>query len=138
MRFMITFILLIIVLFMTSCSPSSPVCSPGATTYLDEGTFIPTAPANDEQSAARSFVDVHGKTIEVDRVIHGPLCNAALKGTVYVACDVIVKKWDEKPTFLNGCDFSVEPGTIIYVAAHNDTAYYNGCSSCHSSETVKP
>lgn len=77
---------------------------------------------------------------EVDRVIHGPICNDTWRGIIYVACDVQVSEWDEEqgPFFLDYCDLTIEPGTIVYVAAHNDTAYFKGCSVCHTNEGVTP
>lgn len=84
-------------------------------------------------------VEIGGKQMLVDKVVSGPLCNDTWQGTVYVTCDVQVAKWneDENPIFLKGCNFTVEPGTIVYVAAHNDAAYYNGCS-CHTGEELNP
>ncbi len=79
-------------------------------------------------------VKINGKDIHFDTVIHGPLCNNTLSGTVYVACDLEIPKWQGKPDFFKDCDFSVDPGTVIYVAAHNNTPYYKGCASCHGSK----
>ncbi|MEJ2563670.1 MAG: hypothetical protein P8Z42_13435, partial [Anaerolineales bacterium] len=83
-----------------------------------------------------TLAEIGGKTVEVDRVIHGPLCNDTWRGTIYVACDVQVAEWDEEqgPFFLDNCDLTIDPGTVVYVAAHNDTAYYKGCAVCHTSE----
>ena len=77
--------------------------------------------------------EIGGKMIAVDKVVTGPLCNDHWKGTIYVACDVQVAEWEEKPLFLKNCNLSIEPDTVVYVAYHNDAAYYNGCS-CHASE----
>jgi hypothetical protein len=73
----------------------------------------------------------------VDKVVAGPLCNDDWSGIVYVTCDVQVYAWEEFPTFLEECDLKIEPDTVVYVAAHNDTAYYNGCS-CHTGEIGEP
>lgn len=73
----------------------------------------------------------------MDKVIEGPLCNDTWNGTVYVTCNVQVYAWEEHPTFLKNCDLKIEPGTVVYVAYHNDTAYYNGCS-CHTGEIAEP
>jgi hypothetical protein len=56
---------------------------------------------------------------------------------VYVTCDVEVLPWEAQPTFLKGCDLSIEPDTIVYVADHYDAPYYNGCS-CHTEEAGEP
>ncbi len=74
----------------------------------------------------------------MDRVIHGPLCNDRWSGVIYVACDAQIPAWDQdgRPEFFQGCDLSIAPGTTIYVAAHNNAAYYNGCS-CHTGGVTK-
>ena len=73
---------------------------------------------------------VGGRMMQVDQFIEGPLCDVHLSGTVYVGCQLTLVAWEEYPTFLEECDFTVEEGTVVYVAAHNDAAYYKGCS-CH-------
>lgn len=83
-------------------------------------------------------MDIRGKTITVDKVVEGHLCNDTWSGTVYVSCNVQVYPWKDSPTFLNNCNLNIEPGTVVYVAHHNDTAYYNGCSSCHTGEVAEP
>jgi hypothetical protein len=69
----------------------------------------------------------------VDKIVAGSMCNDTWRGTVYVTCDVQVSEWENEPLFLKDCNLSIEPGTVVYVAYHNDTAYYNGCS-CHTGE----
>ena len=67
-------------------------------------------------------------------MIHGPLCNDTWRGTVYVACDVQVVAWDKEesqPSWM-AATWSIEPDTVVYVAAHNNAAYYKGCASCHT------
>jgi hypothetical protein len=83
-------------------------------------------------------MEIRGRSINVDKVVEGALCNDTWSGTVYVACDVQVYAWEEAPDFLRNCNLNIEPGTIVYVAHHNDTAYYNGCSSCHTGEITEP
>jgi hypothetical protein len=75
--------------------------------------------------------------IQVDKVVEGPLCNDNWSGTVFVACNVQVYPWTEEPTFLKDCQLNIEPQTVVYVAYHNNTAYYNGCS-CHTGLTPEP
>jgi hypothetical protein len=86
-------------------------------------------------------VEIGGKMITVDRLVEGPLCNDTWSGTVYVGCSAMVGQSkmdaDENPLFLQGCDLHIEPNTIVYVAAHNDAAYYKGCS-CHTGEDPIP
>lgn len=83
------------------------------------------------------MVRIGGSQVMVDKVVSGPLCNDNWRGIVYVGCDVRVAEWHDTPTFLRGCQLHVEPGTVVYVAAHNNTAYYEGCS-CHTDEAAAP
>jgi hypothetical protein len=80
---------------------------------------------------------IGGKDIQVDRVVEGPLCNDTWSGTVYVTCNVQVYPWEGTPTFLRNCNLNIEPRTVVYVASHNNAAYYNGCS-CHTGRITKP
>ncbi len=132
-------ILLVAILAMLADCQSQPTCTPRTDVerYLsshDAESPLPIAPPKNPSSPVE--VEINGKKIMVDTVVSGPLCNGRWKGTVYVACDVKVLKWEKDPLFLKGCDLSIEPGTVAYVAHHNDTAYYNGCS-CHTGEQPK-
>jgi len=82
-------------------------------------------------------MEIGGRTIPIDKVVEGSLCNGAWVGTVYVTCNVQVFAWEEQPTFLKDCDLSIAPDTVVYVAYHNNTAYYNGCA-CHTGEITPP
>jgi len=62
--------------------------------------------------------------MSVDNVIQGPLCDGKWDGTVYISCDLQIYEWEEDPTFLQNCELTIEPGTIVYVATHNDVPYY--------------
>ena len=75
-------------------------------------------------------VEIGGKTVLVDRIVEGPLCNDTWSGTIYVTCNVQVYPWEGQPTFLDDCGLTIEPGTVVYVADHGDEPYYKGCS-CH-------
>jgi len=110
----------------------SPSCTEGDLTYQKRDIPFPAAEPGGEPASPLS-IEINGKTLQVDQVIHGPLCNQTLSGTVYIACDIQIYEWQETQNFLDGCEFNVAPGTVIYVAAHNNTAYYNGCASCHVS-----
>jgi len=119
-------------LLLSSCGEKQ-VCpwSADENQYLSQED-LDTFKAPDADASA-SEVSIGGKLIDVDKVVSGPLCTDRWQGTVYVACDVQVMKWEENPLFLKDCDLSIAPGTVVYVAAHNDAAYYNGCS-CHTGE----
>jgi hypothetical protein len=87
------------------------------------------------------LVEIKGKMIEVDKLVDYPLCNDNWRGTVFVSCNAQVADAkldaDENPLFFKGCDLNIEPNTLVYVAAHNDAAYYKGCS-CHTGEAPLP
>lgn len=127
------FVFALLAIFACSCQKN--VCPPESVSHLPEAEILLTRPSLSATSPnqAPSQVKVGGKMITVDQIVSGPLCNGAWKGTVYIGCDVQVAEWkDEKqPAFLEKCDLTIEPGTVVYVAAHNDAAYYNGCS-CHT------
>lgn len=80
---------------------------------------------------------IGGKTVTVDKVVEGPLCNDTWSGTVYVGCDIQIYPWEDSPNFLQNCNLKIEPGTVVYVAHHNDAVYYNGCS-CHTGLNAEP
>jgi len=98
-------------------------------------TALPTEAAS--PAPARIPMEIGGRTVNVDQVVSGPLCNGTWSGTVYVTCDVQVLAWEDQPTFLDGCDLSLAPDTVVYVAHHSDAPYYNGCS-CHTGEAAQP
>ena len=83
------------------------------------------------------MMEIGGRTIPVDKVVEGPLCNDTWSGIVYVGCNVQVYRWEEDPTFLKDCKLTIAPETVVYVAYHYDTAYYKGCS-CHTGEIAEP
>ena len=127
-------ILAALLMLFSACQPAAPVCPPGTLTYHT----APTLQGAGALSTGPSQVTMGGTTLQVDQVLHGYLCDHSLRGTVYVACDIQVNEWVDKPLFLDGCNFMVAPGTVIYVAAHNNTAYYNGCTACHASPSKAP
>jgi hypothetical protein len=128
---------LLILSFLSACATQASVCLPGTGTP----DFL-TVPPNElpiPSPAVPAQVEINGKPVQVDKVVEGPLCNDTWSGTVYVTCNVQVYPWkdERQPLFLNGCDLDIAPNTVVYVADHNDTAYYNGCS-CHTGEIGEP
>jgi hypothetical protein len=125
----------LIALLLAACGANNPTC-PTETYPLEYLEAAPSERAPVQASdapAVGTSVSIGGKATQVDRVVAGALCHDALSGTVYVSCDVQVVRWVENPLFLQDCDFSVAPGSVVYVASHNDAPYYNGCS-CHTGE----
>ena len=125
-----------LVFICSACQRTNPVCPPDSITYVDEFPS-PNLNLEIEPLAAPVDINIGRKLITVDRVVDGPLCNDSWSGTVYVACELQISAWEENPTFLEACDLKIEPGTVVYVAAHNDTPYYKGCS-CHTGEDPIP
>ncbi len=119
---------LLAILLLTACMDASSLCLPGEIQYKERSNPFPTL---ENKKLNPQPMEIKGKTMDFDYVVSGQLCNNHLEGTVYVGCDIEIYSWEESSTFLDGCDFIVNPGTIIYVASHNNTAYYKGCSSCH-------
>jgi hypothetical protein len=135
MKYRIVVFLAFTLSLLAACQ--AEVCPSKSTTYLADPSLFPAlaSPTNGEATPTPSLVEIGGKMMLVDRVIQGPLCNDRWSGIIYVACDVQVAESqdEENPTFLKDCDLTIEPGSIVYVAAHRDTAYYNGCS-CHTGD----
>lgn len=136
MKYCAVITLLILLLFLVGCQKTTPVC-PAATGTPHYLTTSPEKLSTPTPSNGSYSVEIGRKIVQMDKVISGPLCNDTLKGNVYVACDVQVYPWEENPTFLKNCQLNIEPGTVVYVAYHNNTAYYNGCS-CHTGVTPEP
>jgi hypothetical protein len=133
------FFLFILVFLVAACQPKALPCPPetGVPRYI---TALPTQDSSmptPSASQAPVTIEIAGKKVKVDKIVAGPLCNDHWSGTVYVTCNVQIFPWTEKPTFLKDCNLEIEPGTVVYVAHHNNTPYYNGCS-CHTSDTPTP
>ena len=122
---------ILLLVLLSACLTNNPGCPE----VPDEFHFLQGAPESYPAPTAQTSpveVEIGRRTMTVDRLISGPLCNDTWSGIVYVSCDVQVYQWDNQPTFLKDCDLQVEPGTVVYVAYHNDAAYYKGCYACHT------
>ncbi|MBE0685660.1 MAG: hypothetical protein IH585_06640 [Anaerolineaceae bacterium] len=122
---------LIFLTLLSACMDARSLCSPGMITYRDRTDPFPELT---ETQPEPQQIEIKRKMMSFDQVVSGQLCNNHLEGLVYVGCDIEIYEWDDKSNFLNDCNFYVESNTIIYVAAHNNRAYYKGCDSCHMSE----
>ena len=133
---------LIWMFLLSACQRQNNVCPPIEGTpqpkpaLADLIAMSPAPPQPEPQT-----VEIGGKQISIDKLVEGPLCNDNWSGSVYVSCNTVVgeSKMDaeKNPLFLKGCNLNIESGTIVYVAAHNDSAYYKGCS-CHTGEDPIP
>ena len=137
------FMIVIFVIFLTACGRKNTVCpskdgTPQASLQLADLIKMTPDPIS---SLAPIQVEIRGKLMEVDKVVDYPLCNDAWSGTVYVSCDAQVAEAEldanANPLFFKGCNLNIAPNTVVYVAAHNDAAYYKGCS-CHTGEGPNP
>jgi hypothetical protein len=128
----------IALLFLAACQTKASACplATGTPQYLAVPPEELPAPVPDSKSSPIP-IEIGGATINVDKVVEGPLCNDTWSGIVYVTCNVKVYAWKDEPTFLKNCNLNIEPNTVVYVAYHNDSAYYNGCS-CHTGEITGP
>lgn len=120
---------------LTACGPD-PVACPNSATPSGPGwdlvELIAVTP-KPGPTPVPITVEIAGRQLTVDRVVSGPLCNDHWSGVVYVSCDAQVAEWEQDPLFFKGCNLEIDPGTVVYVGAHFDTAYYKGCS-CHTGE----
>lgn len=127
-------------MLLAGCQPQEPICPPPSGTQQYLVYPAPTANVDNDglENPTPVTLEIGNRTIVVDRVIEGPLCNDSWSGTIYVSCNVQVYPWEDRPTFLDGCNLTLAPGTIVYVANHNNAVYYNGCASCHTSSGNQP
>lgn len=136
MKYSLIFISIVLLILLTGCQEATQVCPlpTGTPQFLSASpTELPTA----TPALGKYQIQIGKNNLQVDKVVEGALCNDTWRGTVYVACDVRVYPWTEEPTFLKDCQLNIEPQTVVYVAYHNNTAYYNGCS-CHTGVTPEP
>lgn len=130
------FVSVILLVLITGCGEAAPIC-PTPTGTVHYLSAPPDKLATPTPSMGSRQVEINGREMQVDKVVEGALCNDTWRGSVYVKCDVQVYPWVEEPTFLKDCQLTIEPQTVVYVAYHNNAAYYNGCS-CHTGVTPVP
>lgn len=124
------------VFFLASCERQKTVCPADYKTPLPalQLTDLINSPSPSSPTGPIE-IEIQGKRKQVNKLVDYPLCNDKWSGTVYVSCEARVAEAeldaDANPLFLKGCNLDIAPGTVVYVAAHNDAAYYKGCS-CHT------
>lgn len=130
-------LLAVLMLFLSACERKTTVCPEGSVTYLTDVAAFPklNSAGNPGPASGPVEVEVRGKKMKFDRFVEGPLCNIKLSGKVYIGCDIQIPEWKDAPRFFENCDFSVEPGSVIYVGVHNDAIYKKGCA-CHTGEMM--
>ena len=123
----------VLTFLISACQPVAPACPSESISYLPSSTSFESPASNGSFKLAAEVIEMNGREMLVDRVVKGTLCNDSWEGKIYVACEIQIYEWEVDPIFLQNCDLTIEPGTVVYVAAHNDAPYYNGCS-CHTGE----
>ena len=103
-------------------------CPPERISYGNDLSLFP--PPGGADASNPTTIEIKGKQIKIDRVVTGPVCNETWSGKLYVTCDIQIPAWERDPFFFQDCDFEVEEGTIVYVEAHHNKQYDEGCS-CH-------
>jgi hypothetical protein len=121
---------------LAGCQNPAPVC-PVASGTPEFLVLPPNQLPTPTPGSGPQLVMINSQKVQVDKVVEGALCTDTWSGTVYVACNVQVYPWTEEPLFLKNCALNIDPQTVVYVAYHNNTAYYNGCS-CHTGATPQP
>jgi hypothetical protein len=133
MRYFPSLSIIVLIFLLSACQPVAPACPPESITYLTTSSSLQTPTSPGSTDVIPEPVEINGQEMLVDQVIKGMLCGGSWSGTIYVPCEIQVYEWEEDPIFLQNCDLTIEPGTVVYVAAHNDAPYYKGCS-CHTGE----
>jgi hypothetical protein len=140
--FLFLLFLLLLTLSLSACSRNQTVCTPEVGTPQTPIPLADLIAATPPAAPAAPFtVEIGGKQIEVNKLVDYPICNDDWSGVVYVSCEAQVAEAaldaEKNPLFFKGCNLKIAPNTIVYVAAHNDAAYYKGCS-CHTGEDPIP
>lgn len=130
MRRYAIFFVIPVLLLAASCLPTPPPELLYTATPKPAATSTKTSEPSRDPTTTPVLVEIGGKTVTVDRIIEGLLCNDVWQGTIFVSPDVQVNPWTEEPTFLRQCDLQVDEGTIVHVAAHPGEVFYRGCT-CH-------
>jgi hypothetical protein len=120
-------------LLAAACQPTAPACPPGSITYLSNSSPINSPGDQSADPNVKQLVEINGQELLMDQVVKGMLCDGSWSGNVYIPCQIQIYEWQENPDFLKNCELVIEDGTVVYVAAHHDQAYYQGCS-CHREE----
>jgi hypothetical protein len=133
----ISILLSFIVLSGAACSRQSAVCATDPPNLPIESRQPQIFPEGQEKITFPKEIKIRNRMIPVDRIVHGYVCDETWSGTVYVDCDIEVPDWEAdeegEARFFANCDLEVDESAVIYVAYHNDEAYYKGCS-CHTNE----
>lgn len=117
-------IIILLGLLLVACMRST--CPPDAVSYISP----PYPVENLELIAQPQVMEIGGQEIMVDEVITGPVCNDTWSGTIYVTCDIQVPAWEKDAFFFQDCNLDIKESAVVYVEAHRNQPYLEGCS-CH-------
>ena len=123
----------VLVLLVTSCSAQ---CPDETLSYMSNWETSPISSVEDSAASGstsrevRTLLGLLRKPVDFDQIVEGNICGDTWRGTVYVTCNISIPAWETNPFFLEECPVSIESGSVVYVEAHRDKAYYEGCS-CH-------
>jgi len=120
-----TVLIFLIALVLAACKAE---CPPERISYSDDLSSFPPKAVIEELTQTK--MEIKGEQVLIDRVITGPVCNDTWSGVIYVTCDIQIPVWERDAFFFQDCDLEIEPGTQVYVEAHKDKLYTEGCS-CH-------
>jgi len=118
------------VLLIASCLPTPPPELLYTRTPQPAPASTSTMALDTDPSATPAMVEIGGRTVSIDKIVDGMLCDDVWSGTIYVTADVRVNPWVDEPAFLRECILEVRAGTVVYVAAHPGETFYKGCT-CH-------
>lgn len=140
-RYCSVFLAALLVFLLPGCAADQPACPTGEGTQRAAPALKDLLELPPPSSSGPIEVLVGGRTMQVDKLVDYPLCNDNWSGTVYVSCEVQVAQAEldagSNPLFLQGCNLKIAANTVVYVAAHNDAAFYQGCS-CHAGTASEP
>ena len=109
---------------LSACIGST--CPPDTVSYL-----TPPYPEEVLNSVREpQLIEIKGKEVLVDEIISGPVCNDTWSGVVYLTCDIQIPAWEGDAFFFQECDLDIEEDAVVYVEAHRNKPYTEGCS-CH-------
>jgi len=80
-------LLMIVLPLIVACQRQNTVCPENSITYATDLSSLLTLSDSPEVAATPgpTLVEIKGKVMKVDQVVHGPVCNVQWAGTVYVA-----------------------------------------------------
>ncbi|MGD8815414.1 MAG: hypothetical protein PVI78_13155 [Anaerolineales bacterium] len=130
MKRLIALMLILHLLLLAACLPTPPPELLITNTPHSSSTYPSENQEDVTPSSTTMPIEIGNRTVDVNEVIHGFLCDDSWRGVIYVEADVEVHPWSDEATFLRQCNLEIAQGTVVYVADHPGEVFYKGCS-CH-------